>query len=79
MKIAHVCLSNFYIDRVGYQENELVRQHVEDGHDVVVIASTETYAADGTLTYVAPSTYCGGEGAQVESERIAETGLSIRC
>lgn len=43
MKILHFCLSCFYIDNYDYQENQLVRVNVEDGHDVLVVASTETY------------------------------------
>lgn len=65
MKIAHLCLSCFYIDGFGYQENELVRQHVIDGHDVIVVASTENFGADRRLTYVEPSTYVGKDGAKV--------------
>lgn len=63
--MAHLCLSCFYIDGYGYQENELVRQHMKDGHDVFVIASTENYGSDGKITYVEPSTYVGSEGAPV--------------
>ncbi|MDO9418357.1 glycosyltransferase family 4 protein [Pararhizobium sp.] len=65
MKIAHLCLSCFYIDGYGYQENELVRQHVIDGHEVVVVTSTESFGADRNLTYVDPSTYMGKDGAKV--------------
>lgn len=65
MKIAHICLSCFYIDGYGYQENELVRQHVADGHDVTVIASTESFDSARELTYVQPSTYMGSDGAKV--------------
>ena len=65
LKVAHLCLSCFYIDGYGYQENELVRQHLADGHDVFVIASTENYGPDGKITYVEPSTYVGSEGAPV--------------
>lgn len=65
MRIAHVCLSCFYIDGYAYQENELVRRHVQDGHDVTVIASTENYGLDRRLTYVEPSSYMGGDGALV--------------
>lgn len=65
MKIIHLCLSNFYIDGYSYQENELVRQHVNDGHDVVVIASTETFDQDRKLAYLAPGTYAGADGARV--------------
>lgn len=65
MRIAHLCLSSFYIDGRSYQENELVRQHVTDGHDVLVIASTQSHASDGSLTYLEPSRYTGSEGAPV--------------
>ncbi|MCW8889750.1 MAG: glycosyltransferase family 4 protein [Sedimenticola sp.] len=65
MKIAHLCLSNFFIDGFSYQENELVRQNVLDGHDVVVIASTESYDEYREITYVEPGTYMGAEGARI--------------
>lgn len=65
MKIAHICLSCFYIDGRSYQENELVRQHVKGGHQVLVLASTETHSANGRITYVEPSEYVGPEGALV--------------
>lgn len=65
MKIAHLCLSCFYIDGYSYQENELVRQHVKDGHDVVVIASTEVYDQNRTLNYTQPGEYMGTDGARV--------------
>jgi hypothetical protein len=65
MKILHLCLSCFYIDNFSYQENELVKQNRDDGHDVVVIASTENYGANGDLIYSEPATYIGSEGAKV--------------
>lgn len=65
MRIAHVCLSNFYIDGRSYQENELVRQHVCDGHEVLVIASTETHSSKGTYCYAEPGEYDGPDGAPV--------------
>jgi len=66
MKIVHICLSNFYIDGYAYQENMLVAEHVRAGHDVHVLASTETFGPDGKLTYVTPSTYRSADGAMVE-------------
>jgi len=65
LKVVHICLSCFYIDGASYQENELVRQHVADGHEVLVIASTENFSRDGLLTYVEPSSYIGEDGAPV--------------
>lgn len=65
MRIAHLCLSNFYIDGRAYQENELIQQHVRDGHEVLVIASTETHSSKGQLCYTDSGTYQGGDGAPV--------------
>lgn len=64
-RILHLCLSNFYIDGYSYQENELIRQHVSERHDVLVLASTETISENGQLTYVDPAEYVGKEGATV--------------
>lgn len=65
MRIAHLCLSNWFVDGVGYQENELVRQHVSDGHEVLVVASTETHSRPGVLSYTKPGEYVSAEGARV--------------
>jgi 1,2-diacylglycerol 3-alpha-glucosyltransferase len=64
-RIAHLCLSNWFVDGVGYQENQLVKQHVQDGHEVLVIASTETHSAEGKVTYITPREYQSVEGARV--------------
>tara|TARA_A100000171_G_C2136619_1_gene150736 strand:+ start:1725 stop:2855 length:1131 start_codon:yes stop_codon:yes gene_type:complete len=58
-------LSCFYIDGFAYQENELVAQNVADGHDVIVIASTESFDESGHLTYKSPGEYVGTDGARV--------------
>jgi 1,2-diacylglycerol 3-alpha-glucosyltransferase len=65
MKIVHCCLSNFYIDNFAYQENELIAANVHDGHEVTVIASTETYDSQCKLAYVEPAEYIGSDGAKV--------------
>ncbi|PMM08648.1 hypothetical protein BCT63_03675 [Vibrio kanaloae] len=57
MKIIHCCLAAFYIDNYGYQENILPKYHKLDGHDVYIVASTETYSENKTLCYVTESTY----------------------
>lgn len=38
MKIVHICLSCFYVDGMGYQENILPKYHAED-NDVFIITS----------------------------------------
>jgi 1,2-diacylglycerol 3-alpha-glucosyltransferase len=65
VRIAHLCLSNWYVDGVSYQENELVRQHVSQGHDVLVIASTERMEPNGQHSYAEPGDYQGVDGARV--------------
>ncbi|MBT9463741.1 glycosyltransferase family 4 protein [Hydrogenophaga sp.] len=65
MNILHVCLSNYYIDRFSYQENEIVHQNVIDGHNVKIVASTETFGENRELVYVRPSKYIGSDGAEV--------------
>ena len=41
MKVVHICLSDYYLDDRAYQENELVEEHLRQGHKVLVIASTQ--------------------------------------
>lgn len=65
MKIVHLCLSNFYVDKYSYQENELVAQNVADGHDVTVIASTESFGEQKDVVYLPPGRYVGSDGACV--------------
>lgn len=72
MRIAHLCLSNYYSEGHLYQENELVRQHRDDGHHVLVIASTEIIAASGQPTYTAPGI---SEDDGIRLVRLAYRGL----
>lgn len=65
MKIVHFCLSNFFIDGRLYQENELVREHARAGHDVLVVASTETFDERGYTHYTLAREYVGEEGVRV--------------
>ena len=65
MKIVHLCLSCFYIDGYGYQENRLPAQHVKDGHEVTIIASTESFDQDRKPCYLQPGDYMGTDGARV--------------
>ena len=57
MRILHCCLANFYIDDYGYQENILTKFHQLHGHQVKILASTETYLPNKQLGYVKPSKY----------------------
>lgn len=57
MKILHCCLAAFYIDNYSYQENILPKFHKKQGHDVRILASTETYNSNVELSYIEPSSY----------------------
>lgn len=65
MRIAHICLANFYIDGFGYQENILPRVHRKMGHEVIIVASTQTYVDRTRLGYVEPSHYISEDGIPV--------------
>lgn len=65
MKIVHCCLSNYYVDNFSYQENEIVAQNVRDGHQVTVIASTESFNKDMKISYLMTGDYIGSDGARV--------------
>lgn len=65
MKIVHFCLSSFFIDGRLYQENELVREHARAGHDVLVVASTETFDERGHTHYTQAREYVGEEGVRI--------------
>lgn len=66
MKIIHCCLSCFYIDNFNYQENVLPRQNKADGHDVSILASTETYINNSQLGYIEPRNYINEYGIPVK-------------
>lgn len=66
MRILHLCLANFYIDGYNYQENVLPRINKEDGHDVRIIASTETFVDNQHLGYVQPSEYVTEYGVPIK-------------
>lgn len=65
MRIAHICLANFYIDGFGYQENVLTKMHRRMGHEVLIVASTETYVDQTRLGYVSPGRYLNEDGIEV--------------
>ncbi|MSS44405.1 glycosyltransferase family 4 protein [Anaerosalibacter bizertensis] len=54
MKIIHLCLSSFYIEDFGYQENLIPKYNKKDGHDVTIIASRFTFNQDNGSPDLAP-------------------------
>lgn len=65
MKILHCCLAAIYVDGFGYQENVMTRVHKKQGHDVFILASTETIETGGCLSYISPSSYVNEDGIPV--------------
>lgn len=65
MRILHCCLAVFYIDNYSYQENILPKFHKNQGHDVRILASTETYNSNVELNYVEPSSYSTKEDISI--------------
>jgi 1,2-diacylglycerol 3-alpha-glucosyltransferase len=65
MKILHVCLAQFYIDNYGYQENVLPKMHRKQGHDVMILASTETFIDNSVLGYLKANDYINENGIPV--------------
>lgn len=65
MRILHCCLANFYVDNYGYQENILPKMHKLQGHEVYILASTETFPDNVKLGYVSPSTYETRDGIPI--------------
>ena len=66
MRILHCCLAAFYIDNFGYQENILPKMHKLQGHEVFILASTETYTNNHTLGYTKPERYLNEYGIPVK-------------
>lgn len=52
MKFVHIYLTGPFTDGLMYQENLLIEQHVLLGHDVTVIAATETFGKDKKIKFV---------------------------
>lgn len=65
MRVAHLCLSAFFIDGRAYQENELVSAHARAGHEVLVLASTQVHGPDGRRGFTRPGRYPTAQDAQV--------------
>lgn len=65
MKILHCCLSCFYIDNYSYQENILPRINSQHGHNVEIIASTETFTEEGKVGYIPANEYYTTDGIKI--------------
>lgn len=66
MKIVHLCLSNFYIENFGYQENIITKYHKKMGHEITIIASRFTFdKEDGAPNLAEVGEYINSNGIKV--------------
>lgn len=72
MRIVHLCLACFYIDGYGYQENLLPKYHARMGHQVSIIASTQTFDGNGCPAWLSRG------GAYVNENGIPVRRLDYR-
>ena len=54
MKIVHLCLSAFYVENMGYQENILPRMHKQQGHEVTIISTQYRFDNKQGAYYIKP-------------------------
>lgn len=67
MKILHICLAAFYIDNHSYQENMLPKYHKKLGHDVLILASLQSFDKNGNPSFI-----------DKEAEYINEYGIPVK-
>lgn len=74
MRILHLCLASFYIDGYNYQENVLPRINKEDGHEVKIIASTESFIDNMKPGYIEPGEYMTEYGVPIKRLPYVKVG-----
>jgi len=65
MKILHCCLMGAFTEKLAYQENIMSLMHKLQGHDVLILASTETFINNTTIGYTSPIEYITKEGIRL--------------
>lgn len=66
MKVVHLCLGNYYADGYSYQENLLPKFHKQLGYEVEVIASPQSFDAQGRICYLTETgSYINEHGIRV--------------
>ena len=77
MRIIHLCLSCFYIDNYNYQENLLPRIDLENGNEVLVIASTQALINKVKAGYTSVGEYKTEDGVHVIRIPYVNLGLDF--
>lgn len=63
-RILHICLANYYYDKVSYQENMLVKKHIEFGYEVKVVSFCNDMV-NGKVIVRKPGLYLGQFGEPI--------------
>lgn len=66
MIIVHICLGNFYVEGMGYQENLITRFHSEQGHLVYVLTSDFAFDGRGKAVKKTNKSYTNQYGVNVK-------------
>lgn len=77
MRIVHLCLAAVYVDGYSYQENMLPKINKEDGHEVRIIASTETFIDNRVLGYVEASEYVTEYNVPIKRLPYVNLGIDL--
>ena len=65
MRIVHICLANFYVDGMGYQENLITKVHAED-HEVFILTSDYAFNSSGDAIKKVDKNYINQYGISVK-------------
>lgn len=65
LRIVHICLANFYVDGMGYQENLLPKHHAKE-HEVLIVASDFSFDPSGNRTKKIEKNYLNEYGIPVK-------------
>ena len=66
MRVLHCCLAAVYVDGFGYQENIIPRIHNSQGHEVMILASTEILKPGVGHVYTKAGEYSNEDGIPVK-------------
>ena len=65
MKIVHICLGNFFVEGMGYQENLITKFHAKQGHSVCVLTSDFSFDGKGNAIKKTEKDYVNPDGVHV--------------
>lgn len=64
MRIVHICCGAL-LEGGDYQEQDLARQNLRDGHEVIIITTNENILPDGKISYTKKNTFKNTDGVNI--------------